>query len=211
MMFIISIAQGSISYTLSFGELQHLVPRVVAPFLAGLLAVRFGLTAAMVALWALKYKKTLFRLIIATNTLFTLTLLSHADGILVLLFGSAFEDVRALLSDVMLMIVTDILIFSVWYWIIDPPGVEDTPHNDQPWDFLFPQRAADLPHYNGWHPRYADYLFLAFTTCFAFSPCDTLPLTRRAKILMLLQAAISAITLIGIVGSVINILAGGNK
>jgi hypothetical protein len=30
-------------------------------------------------------------------------------------------------------------------------------------------------------PRYTDYLYLAFTTRFAFSPTDTLPLTRRAK------------------------------
>ena len=42
---------------------------------------------------------------------------------------------------------------------------------------------------------------------FAFSPTDTLPLTRRAKMLMLLQATISIITLTGIAGSAINILA----
>jgi hypothetical protein len=53
-----------------------------------------------------------------------------------------------------------------------------------------------------------NYLYLAFTTRFAFSPTDMLPLTRRAKLLMLLQAAISIITLTGIAGSAINILAG---
>ena len=63
------------------------------------------------------------------------------------------------------------------------------------WDFLFPQRGANLPHYESWPPRYTDYLYLAFTTSFAFSPTDTLPLTRRAKMLMLLQSAISIITL----------------
>jgi uncharacterized membrane protein len=55
---------------------------------------------------------------------------------------------------------------------------------------------------------YADYLYLAFTTSFAFSPTDTLPLTRRAKMLMLLQSAISVVTLTGIAGAAINILAG---
>ena len=60
----------------------------------------------------------------------------------------------------------------------------------------------------GWVPRYADYLFVAFTTSFAFSPTDTLPLTRRAKMLMQLQAAISVVTLTGVAGSAINILAG---
>ena len=56
--------------------------------------------------------------------------------------------------------------------------------------------------------RKTDYIYLAFTTSFAFSPTDTLPLTRRAKMLMLLQATISIITLTGIAGSAINILAG---
>jgi hypothetical protein len=45
---------------------------------------------------------------------------------------------------------------------------------------------------------------------FAFSPTDTLPLTRRAKMLRLLQSAISIITLTAIANSAINILAGSN-
>jgi uncharacterized membrane protein len=57
---------------------------------------------------------------------------------------------------------------------------------------------------------YWDYLCLAFTTSFAFSPTDTMPLTRRAKMLMLLQSAISIITLTAIAGSAINILAGND-
>ena len=117
--------------------------------------------------------------------------------------------VRTLLLDVGLMAVSNILIFSIWYWIIDPPGVEEIARADEPWDFLFPQRGSSLPHYESWVPRYADYLFVAFTTSFAFSPTDALPLTRRAKLLMLLQAAISVVTLTAIAGSAINILAGG--
>jgi uncharacterized membrane protein len=108
------------------------------------------------------------------------------------------------------MAVTNILIFSIWYWIIDPPGIDETKREDAPWEFLFPQRGASLPHYESWVPRYTDYLYLAFTASFAFSPTDTLPLTRRAKLLMLLQSAISIITLTAIAGSAINILAGSN-
>ena len=107
------------------------------------------------------------------------------------------------------MIVTNILIFSIWYWLIDPPGVEHRGRLDEPWDFLFPQREANLPFYESWEPRYTDYLYLAFTTSFAFSPTDALPLTRRAKMLMLLQASISIIALTGSAASAINILVGG--
>ena len=118
------------------------------------------------------------------------------------------QAAESLVVDVVLMAITNILIFSIWYWIIDPPGIDETQRDDAPWDFLFPQRGADLPHYESWLPRYTDYLYLAFTTSFAFSPTDTLPLTRRAKMLMLLQSTISIITLTGIAASAIGLLAG---
>jgi hypothetical protein len=41
--------------------------------------------------------------------------------------------------DVVLVATSNILIFSVWYWLIDPPGIEDVSRADEPWDFLFPQ------------------------------------------------------------------------
>src|SRR6516162_3050348 len=110
--------------------------------------------------------------------------------------------------DIVLMGISNMLVFSIWYWIVDPPGVEGQQQPGKRWAFLFPQRASALPNFEGWQPRYADYLFLAFTTSFAFSPTDTLPLTRAAKMLMLLQATISIVTLTGIAGSAINILAG---
>ena len=53
---------------------------------------------------------------------------------------------------------------------------------------------------------FSDYLYLAFTTSLAFSPTDTLPLSRRAKMLMLLQTVISVITIVFIAGVAINIL-----
>jgi uncharacterized membrane protein len=101
------------------------------------------------------------------------------------------------------------LIFSVWYWIVDPPGVEEDPRDKDAWDFLFPQRGGEIPHYEIWVPKYTDYLFIAFTTSIAFSPTDTLPLTRRAKILMMLQAGVSLVTITAIASSAINIMAGG--
>ena len=103
---------------------------------------------------------------------------------------------------------SNILIFSIWYWIIDPPGVVEGEDAHQPWAFLFPQRGSPLPCYESWVPHYVDYLFIAFTTSFAFSPTDTLPLAQTAKMLMMAQAAISVVTLTGIAGAAINILAG---
>ncbi len=83
------------------------------------------------------------------------------------------------------------------------------PRDKDAWDFLFPQRGGEIPHYEIWVPKYTDYLFIAFTTSIAFSPTDTLPLTRRAKILMMLQAGVSLVTITAIASSAINIMAGG--
>ena len=207
-LFVASLAQASISYTIGFGELRSLQRDDILPITTALVTLRFGLIAILVALWALKRKRTLFRGIVVVNALFTLALLGHANALLGVLFGSVAHAVDTLLLDVVLMAVSNILIFSIWYWIIDPPGVDESPRENEPWEFLFPQRGSGLPHYESWVPGYTDYLFIAFTTSFAFSPTDALPLTRRAKMLMLLQAAMSIVTLTGIAGSAINILAG---
>lgn len=51
-----------------------------------------------------------------------------------------------------------------------------------------------------------DYLFLAYTTSAAFSPTDVLPLTARAKLLMMLESSISLATILVVVSRAINIL-----
>jgi uncharacterized membrane protein len=57
-----------------------------------------------------------------------------------------------------------------------------------------------------WEPRFVDYLYLAFTTATAFSPTDTLPLTRWAKLLMMLQSVVSLSTLALVVARAVNVL-----
>ena len=62
------------------------------------------------------------------------------------------------------------------------------------------------PAYQGWTPGFVDYLFLAFTTATAFSPADVLPLTGRAKLLMMLEATISLITVALVASRAVRIL-----
>ena len=209
-MFVISLAQASLSYTIGFGALRGILPEDLSWIATALIVLRFGFVVLLAALWIQNRRRALFRVVIIANTLWTLALLSQASALIGVLFGGLSHAVDALMLDVVLMTMSNILIFSIWYWIIDPPGVEERQRVDEPWAFLFPQRGSGLPRYESWVPRYTDYLFLAFTTSFAFSPTDALPLTRLAKMLMLLQAAISVVTLTGVAGSAINILAGKN-
>ncbi len=43
--------------------------------------------------------------------------------------------------DVLTLRVTIVLIFSTWYWIIDPPGIIDEESVNESYDLLFPQRS----------------------------------------------------------------------
>ncbi|GAB2585011.1 hypothetical protein GCM10027034_16780 [Ramlibacter solisilvae] len=203
-----ALAQSSIAYTFAFGALKAALGFDLSKLAELGYVGRWGLLTVMAVLWLLGKKRPLFLLAIIVNGFATLVLLLHTGFLTSVLAGLSARTVREILLDVVFMGISNILIFSIWYWVIDPPGIESEPGAIKPWAFLFPQRAGELPHYGDWQPRYLDYLFLAFTTSFAFSPTDTLPLTRGAKMLMLLQAAISVITLTGIAGSAINILAG---
>ena len=102
---------------------------------------------------------------------------------------------------------TNVIAFSLWYWELDrggPVGRALATH-EYP-DFLFPQmQAPELapPH---WEPRYVDYLYMSFTNATAFSPTDVMPLTRWAKLTMLIQSAISLTTVALVVARAVNIL-----
>lgn len=208
---IIAFLQGSISYTISYGRLDSLVGWMDHGFLPTLgIVVRGTLIITVLIYWLLNRKQQLFKLIMIVNALLTFGLFFNMFTLVDILRGVVNQEVKTLLGDVVLLAVSNILIFSIWYWIIDPPGVDGSVRDDEPWDFLFPQRAQPIPNYEVWVPRYTDYIYLAFTTSFAFSPTDALPLTRRAKMFMLLQSTISIIILTAIASSAINIMVGGS-
>jgi hypothetical protein len=100
----------------------------------------------------------------------------------------------------------NILVFASWYWRLDAGGPHQRAMRSHHHDgaFLFPQMTRE--HVRPWHPRFVDYLFLAFNTSTAFSPTDVLPLSRWAKVLMMVQSLI-ALTSIGIlVARAVNVL-----
>ena len=206
-MFLIATLQAGISYSVGHKPLLEFHSRAFLVVAALLYTIRIGLLLFLGLLWVFKRKRALFWTIIAGNAYFTLALLVDVTALLQVLGGQR-ESARPLLIDAALMSLSNMFIFSIWYWIIDPPGVEDEPHEEAPWAFLFPQRGSQLPHYGSWSPGYADYLFIGFTTNFAFSPTDALPLTRTAKMLMLLQGGISVVIVTGIAAGAINALVG---
>jgi hypothetical protein len=97
--------------------------------------------------------------------------------------------------------------FSLLYWQIDGGGPSGRMQAEIcRIDWLFAQAAAPERVPSDWRSTFADYLFLAFSTATAFSTTDTMPLTVRAKLLMMLEAMISMITLVVIASRAINVL-----
>jgi hypothetical protein len=61
-------------------------------------------------------------------------------------------------------------------------------------------------HQGDWMPNFLDYLYVAFTNATAFSPTDTMPLTSRAKALMLIESGASITAIVMVAGRAVNIL-----
>ncbi len=104
---------------------------------------------------------------------------------------------------------TDAVAFGLAYWELDCGGpvaraLATAPRKP---DFQFPQ--DENPHLarDGWAPRLWDYLYLSLTNSIAFSPTDSMPLTRPAKTLMAAESTLSAVTILLVAARAVNILA----
>jgi hypothetical protein len=126
------------------------------------------------------------------------------------------EPATMLLRSAAILWAANVIVFAAWYWRLDAggPHAREGRKAHMEGAFLFPQMAVDAPGRKGvslaeaenWRPGFIDYLAVSFYTCTAFSPTDTLVLSRWAKLLMMLQAAIAFGTVILLTARAVNIL-----
>jgi hypothetical protein len=102
---------------------------------------------------------------------------------------------------------TNVIVFGLLYWSLDAGGPRARAKRGRrrP-DFWFPQDDNDRLAHTGWHPRLEDYAYVALTNGIAFSPTDAMPLTRRAKTLMVLDALISVGAVLLVAARAVNVL-----
>jgi hypothetical protein len=101
---------------------------------------------------------------------------------------------------------TNVVTFGLWFWMIDRGGpVRRLEPKPPPPDFQFPQMENPELAAPGWQPHLVDYVYVAFTNALAFSPTDAMPLSRRAKLLMLFESAMSALTILLVAARAVNI------
>lgn len=125
-----------------------------------------------------------------------LDLMSHRDSPQFLLRGAA------------ALWIVNVLVFASWYWRLDAGGPNERDRREAHTEgaFLFPQMMMPGKHSREFSPGFVDYLFLAFNTSTAFSPTDVPVLSRWAKMMMIVQASISLVTVALIAARAVNIL-----
>jgi uncharacterized membrane protein len=139
--------------------------------------------------------------IVSAANIFSLAELTH------FLLRHSTPNGRELIVSGVLIWLTNLLIFALWYWEVDRggPGRRAAGHDGPP-DFLFPQMSDDRIEPLQWRPRFIDYLYVSLTNNTAFSPTDTMPLTPLAKSIMGIQSIVSLLTIGLIVSRAVNIL-----
>jgi uncharacterized membrane protein len=192
----------------TFEAIRWVVPALTVLVLATFVAIRprarlvrlFGWRPEVLHLTRRRLALVTIGIVSAANAA-SIVLLIH------LLVNGAGTTAPPLLRAAVHMWVVNVLLFGLWYWQLDGGGPIARPTCAQTErDFLFPQQSDPALAESGWQPQFLDYLYLSFTNATAFSPTDAMPLSRWAKMLMLVQSAISLALAVMVVARAVNIL-----
>jgi len=164
----------------------------------------------LASLAAIRPRGALTRRRLAIGTIGIVSVANAASIILLvhlLINGASTPTASTLLRAALHMWAVNVLLFALWYWQLDGGGPVARPRcTPAERDFLFPQQSEPLLLETGWRPLFLDYLYVSFTNATAFSPTDTMPLSRWAKMLMLVQSAISLSLAVMVVARAVNFL-----
>lgn len=112
---------------------------------------------------------------------------------------------RELLVSALAIFATNIIVFALWYWEIDSPGLTGKKWSKHDKDFQFTQQDMGRD-FEQWQPGFVDYLYLSVTNAINFAPADARPMTDQAKALMGTQALVSVFTLALVLARSVSIL-----
>ncbi len=178
-------------------------PKYLVAGLEALLVLAIGFTAPRRHSTAATAHKTISILLIGLVSIANageLALLTKA-----LIHGASLPG-KTLLSGALAIFLTNIIMFGLWYWELDSPGLSGRHKRSIETNFQFPQNESIHENNRRWRPGFLDYLYVSLTNGTAFSPTDTMPLTLVAKLLMSTQALISLITVVLVTARAVNIL-----
>ena len=135
------------------------------------------------------------------------------------LVNAGSSDGRGLLLAAVQVWITNVIVFALIYWEIDRGGPvmrtrarrDDLPQAD----FRFPQDedhdavtevAVRSSVKSDWTPSFVDYLYFSSSNSMAFSPTDSMPLSHRAKGLMLVESFAGFVILALVIARAVSLL-----
>jgi uncharacterized membrane protein len=99
--------------------------------------------------------------------------------------------------------------FALLYWEMDGGGPEERAEGTCAFpDLLFMQQQQAGWGPDDWKPTFADYVYVSLTSAVAFSPTDTMPLSKQAKLAMGVESILSFAILAVLVARAVNIAKG---
>lgn len=141
-------------------------------------------------------------------TLLALISVANVSGLVFVLhslLGSTLLHGEELLTSAVAIFMTNIIVYALWYWEIDSPGLTRTLWSKYDKDFQFTQQDLQS-EFKNWQPQFIDYLYLSVTNAVNFAPADVRPLTQQAKVLMASQSLVSVFTLALLIARSVSIL-----
>jgi hypothetical protein len=125
------------------------------------------------------------------------------------LVGSSSEDLSAgnLLVHAVVVWLTNMILFGLLFWELDAGGpvLRATRGRAFP-DFQFPQDQNPELSSADWRTALFDYVYVSLTNSMALSPTDAMPLSRKAKAFMAVEAVTSNVIIVLVIARAVNVL-----
>jgi hypothetical protein len=137
----------------------------------------------------------------------TLRLTTKVGLLLLAIVSGSPRSASPLLTDTVVMLFANILLFGAWYWMIDGGGPRARAEGaTERFDFAFPQRMSPFPGWADWKPSFWDYLYIGFCASTQFGSADTSVLSVRAKLLLMLQVTLAILVIVFIASVAIGVI-----
>jgi uncharacterized membrane protein len=122
--------------------------------------------------------------------------------------GTTLSPMSLLVTGLVLWLV-NLTNFALLYWEMDGGGPEERAEGYRSYpDLLFMQQQQPGWGPADWKPTFGDYMYLSLTSATAFSPTDTMPLSKPAKFAMGIESILSLAILAVLVSRAVNVARG---
>lgn len=178
----------------------------------GLLAIIVVLTVALIIGDPGRIDRDVRWLRALTAALVGLITLANAGSsvrlVISIIYAEPFtQTARVLLACGGAIWLTNVIAFALWYWDLDRGGAAARAAGTTARPaFVFPEMTTPEFVREGWYPTFVDYLHLSFNAAMAFSPTDVSAIKPWAKMMMMLEEAISVVVGVLVVARAVNIL-----